>query len=37
MSNKKKYTYAEVGKHNKPNDCWLVIEDKVYDVSDYLN
>ncbi len=39
MSNSqgKKYTYGEVAKHNKPNDCWIIIEDKVYDVSGYLN
>lgn len=37
MSNKKVYTYAEVAKHNKPEDCWLIIGDGVYDASDYLN
>lgn len=28
-----KYTYAEVAKHTSPTDAWLVVEDKVYDVS----
>jgi Cytochrome b5-like Heme/Steroid binding domain len=27
---------AEVAKHNSSSDCWLIIENKVYDVSDYL-
>ena len=31
----KKYTKEDVGKHNKEGDCWIIIEDKVYDVSGY--
>ena len=31
----KKYTKEEVGKHNTEGDCWIIIEDKVYDVSGY--
>lgn len=27
---------AEVAAHNRPEDCWLVIRGKVYDVTDYL-
>jgi len=27
------YTLAEVAKHDNKEDCWLVIRDKVYDVS----
>jgi len=27
---------AEVAKHNSSSDCWLIIENKVYDVSKYL-
>lgn len=30
------YTPDEVAKHNSQNDCWLIIENKVYDVTDYL-
>ncbi len=33
----KKITYAEVAKHNKPDDCWLIIGDHVYDVTNYIN
>jgi len=30
-------TTEEVQKHNQPTDCWLIIENKVYNVTDYLN
>ncbi|KAL3769513.1 hypothetical protein ACHAW5_001246 [Stephanodiscus triporus] len=39
----KEYTMEEVSKHNKVDDCWLVIGNdatggaKVYDVSSYLD
>ena len=26
---------AEVAKHNKKGDCWVVIHDKVYDLSNF--
>lgn len=29
----KEYTWDEVAKHNKPDDLWLVIDSKVYDIS----
>ena len=32
----KDYTIEEVAKHNNENDCWVVINDKVYDVSKFL-
>ena len=28
---------AEVAHHDRPEDCWLVIRGKVYDVSDYIS
>jgi flavocytochrome c len=28
-------TSAELGKHNTPDDCWVAIHDKVYDLSDF--
>eukprot|EP01104_Vermistella_antarctica_P019776 TRINITY_DN7989_c0_g1_i1.p1 TRINITY_DN7989_c0_g1~~TRINITY_DN7989_c0_g1_i1.p1 ORF type:complete len:129 (+),score=25.12 TRINITY_DN7989_c0_g1_i1:288-674(+) len=31
------YTMAEVAKHNSRDDCWLVVDDKVYDVTPYLD
>lgn len=33
--NNKKISLDEVKKHNQPNDCWLIIDKKVYNVSDY--
>jgi cytochrome b involved in lipid metabolism len=29
-------TAAEVAKHNKPSDCWIIISGNVYDVGSYL-
>jgi cytochrome b involved in lipid metabolism len=31
-----RYSAAEVAKHDGGDSCWLIIDDKVYDVSDYL-
>jgi len=33
----KQYTKAEVAKHNTAKDCWLIISDKVYDVTKFLD
>jgi len=32
-----KYTIEEVGKHNTTEDCWMVFNNIVYDVTEYLN
>lgn len=29
------YTLSEVAKHGAPNDCWIVFQGKVYDMSGY--
>ncbi|GBD33942.1 Soluble cytochrome b558 [bacterium HR34] len=31
------YSFEEIQKHNTRDDCWLVINGKVYDVTDFLN
>ncbi|GMQ06361.1 hypothetical protein CsSME_00050989 [Camellia sinensis var. sinensis] len=32
----KMYTKAEVSLHNMGTDCWIIIKDKVYDVTSYV-
>lgn len=31
------YTLEEISKHNKRDDVWLIVEDKVYDVSSFVD
>jgi len=31
------YTLDLVAMHNTQQDCWIVIDSKVYDVTDYVN
>jgi cytochrome b involved in lipid metabolism len=35
--NIKYFTEEEVSKHNKRDDCWLIIDGKVYDVTKYID
>ena len=30
------YTQDQIAEHNKPGDAWIIIEEKVYDISKYL-
>lgn len=30
------FTASEVSKHNTAHDCWIVIKNKVYDVTPYV-
>eukprot|EP01026_Neomeris_dumetosa_P031093 TRINITY_DN2470_c0_g1_i1.p1 TRINITY_DN2470_c0_g1~~TRINITY_DN2470_c0_g1_i1.p1 ORF type:complete len:486 (-),score=56.14 TRINITY_DN2470_c0_g1_i1:998-2455(-) len=30
------FSWAEVEKHNLPTDCWIVVKNKVYDVSEFV-
>ncbi|NBB91553.1 MAG: cytochrome b5 domain-containing protein [Gammaproteobacteria bacterium] len=31
------YTLAEVAEHGQLDDCWMAIEGKVYDFTDYID
>eukprot|EP01062_Namystynia_karyoxenos_P052052 TRINITY_DN4130_c1_g1_i1.p1 TRINITY_DN4130_c1_g1~~TRINITY_DN4130_c1_g1_i1.p1 ORF type:complete len:762 (+),score=213.50 TRINITY_DN4130_c1_g1_i1:142-2286(+) len=31
-----KHTWREVAKHNKKDDCWIVVRNRVYDVTKWL-
>lgn len=33
----KQFTLEEVEKHNKPDDAWIIINNKVYDVTSVLS
>ena len=33
----KYYSWCEIIKHDKPDDCWIVIQGKVYDVTKLLD
>lgn len=30
------YDLAEIAKHNNKDDCWLLIENKIYDVTSFI-
>jgi|Deesub1362B_J571_1020462.scaffolds.fasta_scaffold00007_137 hypothetical protein len=30
-------TLKEVSKHNQSNDCWIIVEDKIYNVTSFLS
>lgn len=36
LSAEKSFTMDQVAKHATIKDCWLVIDEKVYDVSSYI-
>ncbi|KAG1401530.1 hypothetical protein G6F60_006324 [Rhizopus arrhizus] len=33
----KKFTIEEVAKHTQADDCWIIVHDKVYDISKFLD
>jgi len=33
---KSSFLISDVAKHNNENDCWIVIDGKVYDVTNYI-
>ncbi|KAG0239737.1 fatty acid alpha-hydroxylase [Actinomortierella wolfii] len=36
MAPVKTFSKAEVAKHNKADDCWIIVDGKVYDVSGFV-
>ncbi|KIR68597.1 L-mandelate dehydrogenase [Cryptococcus bacillisporus CA1873] len=36
-SGQKLVSFEEVQKHNKREDCWVIIDGKIYDVTDFLD
>jgi len=37
QSEKTSYTLDEVAEHDRLDDCWMAIEGKVYDFTDYID
>ena len=37
MTETKTYRLSEIAKHNSQNDLWLTINNKVYNITEYLN
>jgi len=33
----KMFTKEQVAQHNKPDDCWIIVHNKVYDVTKFLS
>ena len=37
QSNGQTYTLDQVAQHNSESDCWMIIEGKIYNVTDYVS
>jgi L-lactate dehydrogenase (cytochrome) len=35
MSAAKLISVSEIGRHNTPSDCWIVVDGQVWDVTDF--
>merc|ERR1712037_1041804 len=36
LSAAKEYTWDDIKKHNQEGNCWVVVRDNVYDVSEFM-
>ena len=34
---KRAYTIAEVARHDSPDDAWIIVDNKVYDITRYID
>jgi L-lactate dehydrogenase (cytochrome) len=37
MANQKSLSVKEVSGHQSPEDCWIVVDNQVWDVTDFLD
>ena len=37
VSNQRYYSEDEVAEHSDPSSCWIIVKDKVYDITDFLS
>lgn len=37
MDSKNAYSLEEISRHNNQASCWMAIDNRVYDVTDYIN
>jgi L-lactate dehydrogenase (cytochrome) len=37
MESRQTLSLDEIQKHNRPDDCWVAIEEKIWDVTEFLD
>lgn len=36
LAESENYSLSEVEQHNSPTDCWMIFEDSIYDITEYV-